>query len=56
VELRPRPGRVTRLDYPMRPTGGVAVKVELLRDDGKRVGLSSVRVQLVPERRRRGQA
>ena len=33
----------------MRPTGGVLVKVELLRDDGQRVGLSSVRVQLVPD-------
>lgn len=49
LELRPRPGSVTRVDYPMRPTGGVVVKVELLRDDGKRVGLASVRLQLVAE-------
>ena len=48
VQLRPRAGSVTRVDYPLRPTGGVAVKIELLRDDGKRIGLSSVRVQLVP--------
>lgn len=48
LELHPRPGSVSRVDYPMRPTGGVMVKVELLRDDGKRVGLSSVRVQLAP--------
>ena len=47
LDLRPRPGTVARVDYPLRPTGGVVVKVELLRDDGKRVGLSSVRVQLV---------
>ena len=47
VELRPRPGSIARVDYPLRPTGGVMVKVELLRDDGKRVGLSSVRVQLL---------
>jgi len=47
LELRPRPGSVTRVDYPLRATGEVMVKVELLRDDGRRVGLSSVRVQLV---------
>jgi hypothetical protein len=45
--VRPRPGSVTRIDYPLRPTGGVAVRVELLRDDGRRVGLASVRLQLV---------
>lgn len=45
--LRPRPGKTARVDYPMRPTGGVMVKVELLRDDGQKVGLASVRVQLV---------
>ncbi|WP_293677257.1 hypothetical protein [uncultured Phenylobacterium sp.] len=50
LELRPRPGAVTRVDYPMRPTGGVTVKVELLRDDGQRVGLASVRVQLAPDK------
>lgn len=49
VELRPRPGGVSRVDYPLRPTGGVAVKVELLRDDGQRVGLASVRLQLVKD-------
>jgi hypothetical protein len=47
LQLRPRPGRTARVDYPMRPTGGVMVKVELVRDDGQRVGLASVRVQLV---------
>ncbi len=49
IELRPRPGSVARVDYPLRPTGGVMVKVELIRDDGKRVGLSSVRIQLVAD-------
>lgn len=48
LRLRPRPGSVARVDYPLRPTGGVTVKVELQRDDGQRVGLSSVRVQLLP--------
>ena len=47
LQLRPRPGHMSRVDYPMQPTGGVMIKVELLRDDGQRVGLSSVRVQLV---------
>ncbi|PZQ64790.1 MAG: hypothetical protein DI570_03970 [Phenylobacterium zucineum] len=47
LRLRPRPGSVTQVDYPLRPTGGVTVKVELQREDGQRVGLSSVRVQLV---------
>ena len=50
VQLRPRPGAVARIDFPMRPTGEVLVKVELLRDDGQKVGLSSVRVQLTPDR------
>lgn len=49
IELRPRPGGVVRVDYPLTPTGSVSVKVELLRDDGKRVGLSSVRVLLTPD-------
>ena len=49
IELRPRPGSVVRVDYPLRPTGSVMVKVELLRDDGKRVGLSSVRIFLTPD-------
>ena len=49
LHLRPRPGSVTRVDFPLQPTGGVMVKVELLRDDGQRVGLASVRLQLVRE-------
>lgn len=50
LDLRPRPGAVARVAFPMRPTGGVTVKVELLRDDGQRVGLASVRLQLVPDK------
>lgn len=46
VEVKPRPGRTIRVDYPLRPTGGVVVKVELQRDDGRVVGLASVRVLL----------
>lgn len=49
LELRPRPGDVTTLSFPVQPTGGVVVKVELLREDGRKVGLSSVRLQLVRE-------
>jgi len=48
IDLRPRPGAVARIPYPMRPTGEVLVRAELLRDDGKTVGLASVRLQLVP--------
>jgi hypothetical protein len=47
LDLRPRPGGLARVDYPLRPTGGVVVKVELLREDGSRVALASVRLQLV---------
>ncbi|MDB5447676.1 MAG: hypothetical protein JWQ97_2993 [Phenylobacterium sp.] len=49
LETSPRPGSVARFNYPIRPTGGVNVIIELARDDGKRVGLSSVKVALVPE-------
>ncbi len=49
VDLQPRPGRVSTIPFPMRPTGEVLIRVDLLRDDGKTVGLSSVRLQLVPE-------
>lgn len=49
LDLRPRPGAVTRVDYPMRPTGGVVVKIVLVREDGRQVGLASVRLQLAPD-------
>lgn len=49
VQFQTRPGAVTRVPYPLRPTGDVAITVQLVRDDGRTVGLSAVRVQLVPE-------
>lgn len=50
VQLEPRPGGVTRINYPLRPTGDVTVKLQLVRDDGRKVGLSAARVELVPEK------
>lgn len=50
LQVSPRPGSVARIDYPMQPTGEVMVKLLLVRDDGKRVGLSSVRVQLISQK------
>ncbi len=50
VEFSPRPGSVTTIEYPIRPTGELAVKIALLRPDGQRVGLSAVQIQLVSER------
>jgi hypothetical protein len=50
VQVTPRPGRVSVVNYPLRPTGDVTVKIELVRDNGAKVGLSSVRVQLQPEK------
>ena len=50
IDIQPRPGSVTHVPFPLQPTGDVMVKMELVRDDGKHVGLSAVRVQLVPEK------
>ena len=47
VEFAPRPGGVTQVEYPMRPTGEVLVTVRLRRPDGQLVGLSAVRIRLV---------
>jgi hypothetical protein len=52
LETSPRPGSVARIEYPIQPTGGVNVVIELQREDGKKVGLSSVRVELVSEHRK----
>jgi hypothetical protein len=49
LETSPRPGSVTRFSYPIQPTGGVTVIIELVREDGKKVGLSSVKVDLVSD-------
>jgi hypothetical protein len=50
VQVSPRPGSIAHVNYPLSPTGDVMVKLELVREDGKHVGLSAVRVQLVPEK------
>jgi len=47
IEFTPRPGGVTQIEYPMRPTGEVMVTVKLHRPDGVLVGLSATRVRLV---------
>ena len=47
IEFTPRPGGVTRIEYPMRPTGEVMVNVRLRRPDKGLVGLSATRVRLV---------
>ncbi len=47
VEFSPRPGGVTDIDYPLRPTGEVFVSIALRRPDGKLVGLSATRIRLV---------
>ena len=47
IEFSPRPGGVTEIEYPMRPTGEVMVSVKLRRPDKTLVGLSATRVRLV---------
>ena len=47
IEFTPRPGGVTEIEYPMRPTGEVMVSVKLRRPDKTLVGLSATRVRLV---------
>jgi hypothetical protein len=50
VEFAPRPGGVTTIEYPMRPTGEVMVNVKLRRPDQAPVGLSATRVRLVDDK------
>ena len=50
VQFPARPGSVTRIPYPLQPTGDVGVHVDLVRDDGRTVGLSATHVQLIPDR------
>ncbi|THD65403.1 hypothetical protein [Phenylobacterium sp.] len=50
IEFVPRPGGVTQVEYPMRPTGEVMVNVKLRRPDQQRVGLSATRVRLVDDK------
>ncbi|HEY8574507.1 hypothetical protein [Phenylobacterium sp.] len=49
IQVNPRPGSVTEVAYPMRPTGDVMVRILLRRGDGSLVGLSAVQLQLVGE-------
>ena len=50
IEFSPRPGGVTQIEYPMRPTGEVMVNVRLRRPDQVPVGLSATRVRLVDDK------
>ncbi len=47
VEFSPRPGGVTEIEYPLRPTSEVMVNIRLRRPDAQAVGLSAARVRLV---------
>jgi hypothetical protein len=40
---------VIKVDYPMQPTGEVMVRILLQRPDGRKIGLSGVRIRLVGE-------
>jgi len=46
VEFSPRAGLVLRIPYALTPTGEVLARISVLRD-GKPVGLSALRIQLV---------
>lgn len=50
IEFAPRPGGVTEIEYPLRPTGEVMVNIRLRRPDQQRVGLSATRVRLVDDK------
>lgn len=47
IEVHPRPGSVTDIEFPMQPTSEIIVRIVLRRPDGAKVGLSAVRVRLV---------
>jgi hypothetical protein len=49
IELRPRPGSVTDIEFPMQPTSEIMIRIVLRRPDGAKVGISGVRVRLVAE-------
>ena len=46
IEFAPRPGGVAEIEYPLKPTGEVMVKVKLSRPGQPSVGLSATRVRL----------
>jgi hypothetical protein len=47
VTFHPRPGSLTVVEYPLRPTGEVMVRILLRRADDKLVGLSAAQIRLV---------
>jgi hypothetical protein len=49
VTFAPRAGQVLRVTYPFTPTSEVIVRLEVEQDDGRRVGLSALRFNLVAE-------
>jgi hypothetical protein len=46
LELTPRPGGVARLDYALKPTGEVLVRIMMRDANGRRIGISAVDVVL----------
>jgi len=52
LDLRPRPGAMLKVDYPMQPTGDVLVQLMLRRPDGSSIGLAAARLVLVDDRGR----
>ncbi|HEX3699375.1 MAG TPA: hypothetical protein VHV27_01750 [Phenylobacterium sp.] len=56
LQLSPRPGQVTDIEFPMQPTGEVMIRILLRRPDGARVGLSGVIARLVTADGRSGEA
>lgn len=46
IQFSPRAGSVTRINYPLRPTGEIGVRIVLRRPDGQTVGLSATQIQL----------
>ena len=49
IIVLPRSGDVVKLPYPFFPTSEVVVRLQFFRPDGDKVGLSAVRIRLVPE-------
>jgi hypothetical protein len=50
VEFTPRPGGVTVINYPLKPTGDVMVRLLLARPDGSKIGIAAVQLQMVNEK------
>lgn len=50
VVLAPRAGTVAVIPYPLTPTAEVWFQLQMRKDDGSRIGVAAVRVQLVDEK------